>query len=69
MRRRDFVTLLGGVSAACQRHRRFEQSKQAPNQAALDDIDVSKPVRHPSLTLGEAEELLGTWKLPGLQGG
>ncbi len=31
--------------------------------------DVSRPVRHERLTLSEAEELLGTWKLRGLQGG
>jgi hypothetical protein len=32
-------------------------------------VDVSRPVRHERLTLNEAEELLGTWKLRGLQGG
>ena len=31
--------------------------------------DVSRPVCEDSLTLAEAEELLKTWKLRGLQGG
>ncbi len=31
--------------------------------------DVSRPVRHEGLTIEQAEELLGTWKLRGLQGG
>ena len=31
--------------------------------------DVSRPVRHQGLTIGEAEELLKTWKLRGLGGG
>jgi hypothetical protein len=31
--------------------------------------DVSKPVRHERLTIDEAEELLGTWKLRCLHGG
>jgi len=31
--------------------------------------DVSRPVRREGLTLEQAEELLGTWKLRGLQGG
>lgn len=31
--------------------------------------DVSKPVRHERLTIDQAEELLGNWKLRGLGGG
>jgi hypothetical protein len=31
--------------------------------------DVSKPVRHERLTIAQAEELLGNWKLRGLGGG
>ncbi len=31
--------------------------------------DVSKPVRHERLTIEQAEELLGNWKLRGLGGG
>jgi len=31
--------------------------------------DVSKPVRHEQLTIDQAEELLGNWKLRGLGGG
>ena len=31
--------------------------------------DVSKPVRHERLTMEQAEELLGNWKLRGLGGG
>jgi len=31
--------------------------------------DVSRPVRREGLSLDEAEELLTTWKLRGLQGG
>jgi hypothetical protein len=31
--------------------------------------DVSRPVRHEGLSLRQAEELLSTWKLRGLQGG
>ena len=31
--------------------------------------DVSRPVRHDALSMDEAEQLLATWKLRGLQGG
>ncbi len=31
--------------------------------------DVSRPVRHEGLSIEQAEELLSTWKLRGLQGG
>jgi len=31
--------------------------------------DVSEPVRHERLTIDEAEDLLGNWKLRGLGGG
>lgn len=31
--------------------------------------DVSRPVRHECLTIDQAEELLGNWKLRGLGGG
>lgn len=31
--------------------------------------DVSEPVRHEQLTIDQAEELLGNWKLRGLGGG
>ena len=33
------------------------------------DVDVREPVRRDSLTLAEAEELLGTWKMRGAHGG
>jgi len=32
-------------------------------------VDVSRPVRREGMSLKEAEELLATWKLRGLQGG
>ncbi len=48
----------------------YSRSKKAGDRFTLSrTADVSRPVRHERLTLSEAEELLGTWKLRGLQGG
>lgn len=47
----------------------FKVEKTGDQFTLSRTADVSRPVRHERLTLGEAEELLGTWKLRGLQGG
>ncbi len=47
----------------------FEVDKQGGRFTLSRTINVSKPVRHESLTLEEVEELLSTWKLRGFHGG
>jgi hypothetical protein len=47
----------------------FKVEKSGGRFALSRTVDVSRPVRHERLTLTEAEELLGIWKLRGLQGG
>lgn len=47
----------------------FKVEKSGDRFTLLRTVDVSQPVRHGRLTLSEAEELLSTWKLRGLQGG
>jgi hypothetical protein len=47
----------------------FNVEKTGDRFTLLRTSDVSRPVRHERLTLQEAEQLLGTWKLRGLGGG
>lgn len=47
----------------------FKVEKRGDRFTLSRTIDVSRPVRHERLTVNEAEALLGTWKLRGLQGG
>lgn len=47
----------------------FSVKKTDSRFTLIRTADVSRPVRHENLTLHEAEELLGTWKLRGLGGG
>ena len=47
----------------------FKVEKSGDRFTLSRTVDVSQPVRHERLTLKEAEQLLGTWKLRGLGGG
>jgi hypothetical protein len=47
----------------------FEVEKSGERFTLTRTADVSKPVRHERLTIEQAEELLGNWKLRGLGGG
>jgi hypothetical protein len=47
----------------------FEVERSGERFTLTRTADVSKPVRHERLTIDEAEELLGNWKLRGLGGG
>jgi hypothetical protein len=47
----------------------FKVERNGERFTLVRTADVSKPVRHERLTIGEAEELLGNWKLRGLGGG
>jgi hypothetical protein len=47
----------------------FEVERSGDRFTLVRTADVSKPVRREDLTLEEAEELLGNWKLRGLGGG
>jgi hypothetical protein len=47
----------------------FRLEKAGSRYSLYRDVDVREPVRREGLTLGEAEELLGTWKLRGEHGG
>jgi len=47
----------------------FDVQKQGTRFTLMREIDVPAPVRHESLTLEEAEEVLNTWKLRGPHGG
>jgi hypothetical protein len=47
----------------------FKVEKSGDRFTLSRTVDVSRPVCHERLSLNEAEELLGTWKLRGLQGG
>ena len=47
----------------------FHVEKQGTRFTLTRTTDVSRPVRHEGMTIAEAENLLRTWKLRGLQGG
>ena len=47
----------------------FRVEKYGRRYDLCRDVDVREPVRRDSLTLAEAEELLGTWKMRGAHGG
>ena len=47
----------------------FAVEKRADRFTLTKDVDVANVVRHESLTLDEAEEVLNTWKLRGFHGG
>jgi hypothetical protein len=47
----------------------FKIEKSGDRFTLSRTADVSRPVRHCRLTLQQAEDLLSTWKLRGLQGG
>jgi hypothetical protein len=47
----------------------FRLEKTGSGYSLYRDVDVHEPVHREGLTLGEAEELLGTWKLRGEHGG
>jgi hypothetical protein len=47
----------------------FKVERSGERFTLVRTVDVSKPVRHECLTIDEAEELLGNWKLRGLGGG
>jgi hypothetical protein len=47
----------------------FKIERNGERFTLVRTADVSKPVRHERLTIDEAEELLGNWKLRGLGGG
>lgn len=47
----------------------FNVERSGERFTLVRTVDVSKPVRHERLTIDEAEELLGNWKLRGLGGG
>lgn len=47
----------------------FTVEKSGERFTLTRTAEVSRPVRHAGLTMHEAEELLTTWKLRGLQGG
>lgn len=54
-------------SLACQLL--FSVERTGKRFTLIRTIDVSEPVRCKALTLGEAEDLLSTWKLRGFRGG
>ena len=54
-------------SLACQLL--FSVGRTGKRFTLIRTIDVSEPVRCKALTLGEAEDLLSTWKLRGFRGG
>jgi hypothetical protein len=47
----------------------FNVEKTGDRFTLARTIDVEQPVRHDGLTLGQAEQLLETWKLRGPHGG
>jgi hypothetical protein len=47
----------------------FTVEKRGDSFILARTADVSRPVRREGLSLDQAEELLATWKLRGLQGG
>jgi hypothetical protein len=47
----------------------FEVEKRGERFTLTRTADVSKTVRHERLTIDQAEDLLGNWKLRGLGGG
>jgi hypothetical protein len=47
----------------------FEVVKNGARYSLTRTADVSRPVNETELSLAQAEELLETWKLRGLQGG
>lgn len=47
----------------------FTVEKRGARFTLLRTADVGRPVRGEGLSLEQAEELLATWKLRGLQGG
>ncbi len=47
----------------------FRIEKHAGRFTLTRSLDLSRPEREDNLTLDQAEELLETWKLRGLQGG
>ena len=47
----------------------FEVLKNGERYSLTRTADVSRPVKEPDLSLAQAEQLLETWKLRGLQGG
>jgi len=47
----------------------FKVEKSGGRYTLTRTADVSRPAREKNLTLTEAEKLLETWKLRGLQGG
>jgi hypothetical protein len=47
----------------------FEVEKFGDRFNLARTIDVEQPVRHDGLTLGQAEQILETWKLRGPHGG
>jgi hypothetical protein len=47
----------------------FKVERNGERFTLVRTADVSKPVRHERLTIDQAEELLGNWKLRGLGGG
>jgi hypothetical protein len=47
----------------------FRVEKSGDRFTLSRTVVVSRQVRHERLTLDEVEELLGTWKLRGLQSG
>jgi hypothetical protein len=47
----------------------FRVEKRAGRYSLCRQVDVREPVVRDDLTLAEAEELLGTWKMRGAHGG
>lgn len=47
----------------------FKVERNGERFTLVRTADVSKTVRHERLTIDQAEELLGNWKLRGLGGG
>jgi hypothetical protein len=47
----------------------FSVERAGKRSTLTRTADVSKPVRHKALTLGQAEDLLSTWNLRGFDGG
>jgi hypothetical protein len=61
----DRETALYALAARLQ----FRVEKTGGRFTLVRTAEVSRPVRESNLTLTEAEKLLETWKLRGLQGG
>jgi hypothetical protein len=50
-------------------HLLFSVERTGKRFTLIRTLDVSEPVRCQALTLGQAEDLLSTWKLRGFHGG